>query len=62
LASRKGFLKKITYTSVGLTAGAAACYPQKTKELTQLGIYIIKTNGPQILKEYTGKEFILFNS
>ncbi len=59
LASRKGFFKKITYTSIGLTAGAAACYPQKTKELTQLGFYIIKTKGPEIVKEYTGKQFIL---
>ncbi len=55
LASRKGVFKKITYTSVGLTAAAAACHPKQTIELTQLGIYILKTKGPEIVKEYTGK-------
>lgn len=54
LASRKGFFKKITYTGTGLLAAAAACYPKQSQELAQVGFYILKTKGPQLIKEYTG--------
>ena len=54
LASRRGFFKKILYTSAGLTAASAVCYPQETKELAQIGFFIVSTKGPEIIKEYTG--------
>ncbi|CAG2122908.1 unnamed protein product, partial [Medioppia subpectinata] len=38
----------------GLTAGSAACYPTEAKELSQIGFFIVKTKGPEIIKEYTG--------
>lgn len=54
LASRKGFFKKILYTGFGLTAATAVCYPQQSKELTELSIYIAKKKGPEMIQEYTG--------
>ncbi|CAG2114551.1 unnamed protein product [Medioppia subpectinata] len=54
IASRKGFFKKVFYTTAGLTAGSAACYPTEAKELSQIGFFIVKTKGPEIIKEYTG--------
>ena len=54
LASKRGFFKKLLYTSVGLTAASAACYPKEAKELSQIGYFIVTTKGPEIIKEYTG--------
>ena len=54
VASRKGFFKKLFYTSAGLTAATAACYPKEAKELSEIGLFIIKTKGPELIKEYTG--------
>lgn len=54
IASRKGFFKKILYTSIGLGAAAAACYPQQSRELVDLTAYIARRKGPEIIKEVTG--------
>lgn len=54
IASRKGFFKKILYTSLGLGAAAAACYPQQSRELADLTAYIARRKGPEIVKELTG--------
>jgi len=53
-ASRKGFIRKILYTSFGLTAAAAACYPEQSKELIDLSAYIARRRGPDLIKEITG--------
>ncbi|CAG2178052.1 unnamed protein product [Oppiella nova] len=54
ISARKGFFRKLFYTSAGLTAASAACYPLEAKELSQIGFFIVKTKGPEIIKEYTG--------
>ncbi|XP_054156503.1 MICOS complex subunit MIC27-like [Oppia nitens] len=54
ISSRRGFFKKVFYTTAGLTAASAACYPKEAKELSQIGLFIVKTKGPEIVKEYTG--------
>jgi len=54
ISARKGFFRKLFYTSAGLTAASAACYPLEAKELSQIGFFIVKTKGPEMIKEYTG--------
>lgn len=54
LASRKGFFKKILYTSSGIGATVALCYPKQTAELVELSTYIARKKGPELVKEYTG--------
>lgn len=54
IASRKGFFKKILYTSFGLTAATAVCYPKQSRELTELSAFIAKKKGPELIQEYTG--------
>lgn len=54
ISSRKGFFKKILYTSIGLGAAAAACYPQQSRELVDLTAYIARRKGPEIIRELTG--------
>lgn len=53
-ASRKGFIRKILYTSLGLTAAAAACYPEQSRELLDLSAYIARRRGPDLIKEIIG--------
>lgn len=54
IASRKGFIRKILYTSIGLTAAAAACYPNQSRELIDLSAYIARRRGPDLIKEFLG--------
>lgn len=54
IASRKGFIRKILYTSIGLTAAAAACYPNQSRELIDLSAYIARRRGPDLIKEILG--------
>lgn len=54
VASRKGFFKKIFFTSLGLTTATAVCYPKQSKELTELSLFIAKKKGPELVQEYFG--------
>ena len=54
IASRKGFIRKILYTGIGLTAAAAACYPNQSRELIDLSAYIARRRGPDLIKEFLG--------
>lgn len=53
-ASRKGFIRKVLYTGLGLTAAAAACYPNQSRELVDLSAYIARRRGPDLIKELIG--------
>jgi hypothetical protein len=54
IASRRGFIRKILYTSFGLTAAAAVCYPEQSRELFDLTAYIARRRGPDLIKELIG--------
>lgn len=54
LATRRGFFRKLLYMSTGLIAASAACYPKQAVEVSQVGVYIAKTKGPELIKQYTG--------
>lgn len=54
IASRRGFIRKILYTSLGLTAAAAVCYPDQSRELMDLTAYIARRRGPDLIKEIIG--------
>ena len=54
IASRKGIVRKVLYTSLGLTAAAAACYPSQSRELVDLSAYIVRRRGPDLIKEFLG--------
>jgi len=54
IASRKGFIRKILYTGFGLTAAAAACYPQQSRELFDISTFIARRRGPEFIKDITG--------
>lgn len=54
IASRKGFIRKILYTGLGMTAAAAACYPSQSRELIDLSAYIARRRGPDLIKELLG--------
>jgi len=54
LASRRGIFKKLLYTSLGVAGGASICYPNEAKESVDIGLYIAKNKGPQLIKSYTG--------
>jgi len=54
LASRKGFFKKLLYTSIGFGGATAACYPKESGEMVEISTYIAKKKGPELVKEFTG--------
>lgn len=54
LASRKGFIRKILYTTLGLSAAAVVCYPEKSRELLDISAYIARRRAPDLIKELTG--------
>ncbi|RWS02226.1 MICOS complex subunit MIC27-like isoform X2, partial [Dinothrombium tinctorium] len=54
LSARKGFFKKVLYSSLGVVSAAAVCYPKQSLETIQVSAYIVKNKGPSLLKEYTG--------
>lgn len=54
LSARKGFFKKILYTTAGVGAMAIACYPKQANEMVELTTFIARKKGPEIIKEYAG--------
>ncbi|RWS24805.1 MICOS complex subunit MIC27-like isoform X2 [Leptotrombidium deliense] len=51
---RKGFFKKVFYTTVGVGTISAVCYPKKSYEMLEVSAYIVRNKGPALIKEYTG--------
>jgi coproporphyrinogen III oxidase len=54
LSARKGFFKKLIYTSGGVGVMVAACYPKQTTEFVELTSFIARKKGPELVKEFTG--------
>ncbi|XP_023216217.1 MICOS complex subunit Mic27-like isoform X2 [Centruroides sculpturatus] len=53
---RGGIMKKVFYTSTGLTAASAICYPKQAAEICQNGYKWIKENKGQDITEVAGEK------
>ena len=54
LTIRRGLLRKLIYSTVGIVTTAAICYPEKAKENANVGFYIAINKLNPIIQEYTG--------
>ncbi|XP_053203767.1 MICOS complex subunit MIC27-like [Panonychus citri] len=49
LASRRGFFKKLLYTSAGVGIATGVCYPKQSEDILDLAGYVVKTNYEKIV-------------
>lgn len=54
ISSRRGFIRKLLYTSGGVATMAGICYPKQTRESLEVTGYIIKNKAVPFIKDYTG--------
>lgn len=55
----EGFFKKTFYGTTGALIATAICYPKEAKEISNVAITKIRTDGFSVVKEQTGKLYLL---
>lgn len=65
LSARRGFLRKLIYTSAGVATMTGVCYPKQSKETLEVAGYIFRNKAVPVLEYYTGldiKKYVLVGS